>query len=82
MTLFQRKGLSARNTHVKYESFITNHSKVMANVKLYADKWTNSQGKNYMQIRSIQNPLSDFGYTAGLVLFNPLPNDKLFACPN
>ena len=30
---YQKKGLVIRNTHVKYESPITCHSKVMANVK-------------------------------------------------
>ena len=29
----QRKGLTKRNKHVKYESYITYHSKLMANVK-------------------------------------------------
>ena len=31
--LHKRKGLGTRNTHVNYESSITYHSKVMANVK-------------------------------------------------
>ena len=33
LTLLHRKGLTFRNTHVKYERDIINHSKVMANVK-------------------------------------------------
>ena len=32
---YQRKGATTRNTLVKYESSITSHSKVMANVKVF-----------------------------------------------
>ena len=38
---YQWKGLVTRNTHVKYESPLTYHSKVMANVKVFADKQSN-----------------------------------------
>ena len=52
-------GHTTRNTHVKYERYITHHSKVMANVKEFCRqtnkqtngqtvKWTNRQGKNYV----------------------------------
>ena len=34
LTLVPQKGLTTRNTHVKYERSITHHSKVMANVKV------------------------------------------------
>ena len=45
MTLVPKKGLNTRNTHVKYENYISYHSKVMAEVmlKLIADKRTNRQ---------------------------------------
>ena len=35
MTFYQRKHLATRNTYVKYESFITYPSKVIANVKVF-----------------------------------------------
>jgi hypothetical protein len=38
---YQYKGLVIRNTHMKYESCITYHSKDMANVKVFADRQTN-----------------------------------------
>ena len=63
LTLIFQKCLTTRNTHVKYDSFITYHSKVMANVVLFAhrrtkslkdkqtnghtDKQTNREDKNY-----------------------------------
>jgi hypothetical protein len=37
------KGLVIRNTHMKYESPITCHSRDMANVKVFADRQTNRQ---------------------------------------
>ena len=33
---------------MKYESLITYHSKDMANVKVFADRQTDGQTKNYM----------------------------------
>ena len=39
----KKKGLVIRNTHVKYESPITYHSKDMANVKVFADRQTDKQ---------------------------------------
>jgi hypothetical protein len=44
---YQLKGLVIRNTHMKYESPVTYHSKDMANVKVFADKQTDGQAKNY-----------------------------------
>ena len=35
MALYQRKDLTTRNMHVKYESSITYHSKFMATIKVY-----------------------------------------------
>ena len=35
-----RKGLTTKNTHVKYESSVTYHSNVMANVKDFCNKQT------------------------------------------
>ena len=32
-SMYQRKGLTTRNTHVKYESSVTYHLKIMTNVK-------------------------------------------------
>jgi hypothetical protein len=40
---FQYKGLVASNMHMKYKSPITNHSKDMANVKVFK-KWVKLQG--------------------------------------
>ena len=42
LTLVLKKGLYPQGIYiyVKYESFITYHSKVMANVKVFADKQT------------------------------------------
>ena len=40
-----KEGLTTRNTHVKYEKFITYHLKVMAKVRAFC-RQTNSQGKN------------------------------------
>ena len=40
---YQKKGLVIKNTHVKYESSITYHSKDMANVKVFADRQTDRQ---------------------------------------
>ena len=37
-TFVQQKGLTKGNTHVKYESCITYHSKLMANVKVFSEK--------------------------------------------
>ena len=39
-TLVLKNGFTPRNIYVKYESFITSHSKAMANVKVFADKQT------------------------------------------
>jgi hypothetical protein len=44
----QQKGPVIRNTHMKYESPITYHSKDMANAKVSADRQKNRQAKNYM----------------------------------
>ena len=42
LTLVQQGGLTTMNTHLKYESPITHHSKFTRNVKeIFADKWTN-----------------------------------------
>jgi hypothetical protein len=46
---YQYKGLIIRNTHMKYESPVTFHSKDMTNVKVL-EKWVKTQGqevKNY-----------------------------------
>jgi hypothetical protein len=45
---YQKKGLAIRNTHMKYESSITCHSKDMANVVVFADRQTDGHAKNYM----------------------------------
>jgi hypothetical protein len=45
---YQYKGLVIRNTYIKYESPINYHSKDMANVKVFADRQTDEQAKNYM----------------------------------
>ena len=34
--MVSQKGLLTRNTHVKYENCISNHLKVMANVKVFS----------------------------------------------
>ena len=34
LTLVRQKGLTTRNTHMKYESCTTDHSKVIANIKV------------------------------------------------
>ena len=43
----QRKSLTTRNTHVKYESSITCHSKFMANVYFFVDKETDKQTEKW-----------------------------------
>ena len=52
---YQREGHMPRNTPVKYQSYFTYHSKVIANVKVFSeqkDKQINTktyrQGKNYI----------------------------------
>jgi hypothetical protein len=40
------KGLVTRNTHIKYESPITDHSEDMANVKVF-EKWVKLQGQGH-----------------------------------
>jgi hypothetical protein len=46
-------GLVIRNTHMKYESHITYHSKDMANGKVFKDKKTDRHAKNYMYMPPI-----------------------------
>jgi putative transposon-encoded protein len=43
---FGTKDLVIRNTHMKYESHITCHSKDMANVKVF-EKWAKLQGQGH-----------------------------------
>ena len=55
LTLYQRKGLITWNTHAKYESFITCHSKVMANVQVFFfGRQTDKQQKIYAPNPSMQ----------------------------
>jgi hypothetical protein len=41
------KGLARRNTHVKYENPSTNQSKVITNVKVFTDGWTDRHSDYY-----------------------------------
>lgn len=57
MAKFQSQGHEVRNSGMKrkeyiyeYKSFITIHSTVMAKVKVFADKKTDRQTKNYMPL--------------------------------
>ena len=47
LTLVLKKGFNARFIYVKYENSINDHSKAMANVKVFAEK-TNGRAKNYI----------------------------------
>ena len=46
LTLILKKGLYPKDIYVKYESSITYHSKAVANVKVFADKQTDSKQMN------------------------------------
>ena len=55
LTLVPKKGLTTRHTHVKYESSITYHSKLMANLKNVCRQTvihTNRQGQLYSYIQT------------------------------
>ena len=43
---YHRKGLTTRDIHTKYNSFLTYHSKVVANVKVFCVQ-IDREGKNY-----------------------------------
>ena len=43
---YHRKGLTTRDIHTKYDSFLTYHSKVVANVKVFCVQ-IDREGKNY-----------------------------------
>ena len=95
LTLAAQKNLTTRNTHVKYESSMTNHSKVMANVKGFCgktDRQMDRQGKNYRSqiyqcrgIKGISNHRVGKGENAGNLtyvhnIFYPFQNKFHFWC--
>ena len=64
----KREGLTTRNTHVKHESCISYHSKVMADDKFFGDNWSNRQTgqKQYVPALSMQGRNKE-------CVYNPAP---------
>jgi hypothetical protein len=54
---YGKKGLVIKNTHMKYESHITCHSKDMTNVKVF-EKWVKLQGHKVKKFGTNRKVLS------------------------